>query len=78
VKLNWMSIYKAFLITMGSITICTMFVWGLVALNVHIPTVEERYQEEARKIKACTDAGGEWYNSPGWGENCNFDTRNKD
>lgn len=36
---------------------------------------EEAFQRKAREVKACTDAGGEWYNTPGWGENCNFDSR---
>jgi hypothetical protein len=36
---------------------------------------ENYYQQKAKDVQACVDAGGEWYNSPGWGENCNFDTR---
>lgn len=32
-------------------------------------------REKAEVVKACTDSGGEWYNTPGWGENCNFDSR---
>jgi hypothetical protein len=33
------------------------------------------YDHKARQVQACTAAGGEWYNTPGWGEGCNFDTR---
>lgn len=32
-------------------------------------------KHRAAKVKACAEAGGEWFNTPGWGEDCNFDTR---
>lgn len=35
-------------------------------------------REKAEVVKACTDSGGEWYNTKGWGEGCNFDTRKED
>jgi len=50
------------LLCVGALTGCTQ-------------TPEEYYQEKARTIKACKDAGGEWYDRPGWGESCNFDSR---
>lgn len=59
---------KAFLLVLiciGTLTGCSQ-------------TPEERYQEKARTVKACVDSGGEWYNTPGWGESCNFDTRKED
>lgn len=34
-------------------------------------------KRRAEVVKTCRDSGGEWYNTPGWGESCNFDTRSK-
>lgn len=35
----------------------------------------ETIRQKAEIVKACTNSGGEWYNTKGWGEDCNFDTR---
>lgn len=40
-----------------------------------LQTPEEQLQERARIVKTCVDSGGEWYNNPGWGEACHFDSR---
>ena len=37
----------------------------------------DRLKEKGRIVQACKDSGGWWYNTPGWGEECNYDTRNK-
>lgn len=35
----------------------------------------DQIRKRAEAVEACKAAGGEWYNTPGWGEYCNFDTR---
>lgn len=60
-----------------------LLVWSIIAttwlvfvLMTTTPVPSENiFQQKAKKVQACVDAGGEWYNTPGWGENCNFDTR---
>lgn len=34
-------------------------------------------REKGEAVKACVESGGEWYNTKGWGDGCNFDTREK-
>jgi hypothetical protein len=41
-------------------------------------TKADLIKEQAKAVQACVEAGGEWYNTPGWGESCNFDTRKKE
>lgn len=35
----------------------------------------DNIRKRAEAVEACKESGGEWYNTPGWGEYCNFDTR---
>lgn len=40
-----------------------------------LQTPEEQLQDRGRVVKACVESGGEWYNTPGWGESCHYDSR---
>lgn len=48
---------------------------GLLLGLTACQTRTEYMKEKAETVKACVDGGGEWYNDPGWGESCHFDTR---
>lgn len=39
---------------------------------------EEQIRKKGELVKECVEAGGQWYNTQGWGDDCNFDTRDED
>lgn len=54
--------------------IATLAIAGMLALTGCVSEADN-IRERAKAVEACKAAGGEWYNTPGWGEDCNFDTR---
>lgn len=51
---------------------------GVLALGLALTgcvSKADQIRHRSEAVEACKAAGGEWYNTPGWGENCNFDTR---
>jgi hypothetical protein len=48
----------------------------IMAMLMTLPiSIEDQYRSKGAEVRSCVDSGGEWYNIPGWGESCNFDTR---
>ena len=50
------------------------FVFALI-VALSLSACESDIEHRGRQAKECIANGGEWYNTPGWGEACNFDTR---
>lgn len=57
------------------VAIVVIVVLLFVAFSRFGPSIEDQYASKGREVKACIANGGDWYNTPGWGESCNFDTR---
>lgn len=62
---------------MKSLRIVSMIASGALLLSVTAcgQSEAEFYIEKGKIVQACVDSGGEWFNTPGWGEDCNYDTR---